>query len=126
MHAPTFAAVALVAGVALIGCGGDDDNGGGGGAEQQSGEITEAAQRLETYLKKNTKNLVGFEVERGKVVNSVIPEGDKLKIFTELNADVTAHDETAREVCRVARRSGVPEAKGASVVDGGDALFLRC
>jgi hypothetical protein len=61
MRPPSFAAVALVIGVVLIGCGGDDDNG-GGGAEQQSGDITQAAQRLETYLKKNTKDLAGTDV----------------------------------------------------------------
>jgi hypothetical protein len=127
MRAPTFAAVVLVVGVVLIGCGGDDDdNGGGGGAEQQGGDITQAAQRLETYLKRNTKNLAGSDVERGQVVTSVTPTNGKLKIFTGLNADVTADDEPAREVCRVARKSGVPEAKGASVVDAGDAELQRC
>jgi hypothetical protein len=63
---------------------------------------------------------------RGQVVSSVTPTDGKLKIFTGLNADVATDDAPAREVCRVARRSGVPKAKGATVVDAGDAELRRC
>ena len=118
--------IALVAGVVLAGCGGEDDE---GGAEQQNGDIARAAQRLETYLKKNTKHISGEAQERGErrpMISSVQPAGGKLKIFSGLNADVTADDEPAREICSVARESGVPQAKGASVVDAGDVALARC
>jgi hypothetical protein len=128
MRAPTFVVVALVAGGVLIGCGGDDDDegGGGGSKQEQSGDLTRAAQRLETYLKENTKDLSGEQAPRGQVVSSVQPTDGKLKVFTRLNAEVTVDDDPAREVCRVVRASGVPEAKGAVVVDAGDALMERC
>ena len=118
--------IALVAGVVLAGCGGDDEE---GGAEQQGGDIAGAAQRLESYLKKNSKDISGDAQKQGErlqVVSSVQPAGGKLKIFTGLNADVTADDEPAQEICSVARKSGVPQAKRASVVDAGDAELARC
>ena len=118
--------IALVAGVVLAGCGGDDD---GEGAEQQNGDIAGAAQRLESYLKENTEDISGDAQKQGErlqVVSSVRPAGGKLKIFTGLNADVTADDEPAQEICSVARKSSVPQAKGASVVDAGDAQLARC
>src|SRR5215218_1003265 len=125
LRALPFAAVALVVGALLIGCGGDDDEN-GSGAKQENGDIARAAQRLETYLKSNTKDLSGSQAERGQVVSSVQPTDGKLKVFTGLNADAAVDDDPAREVCRVVRRSGVPEAEGAVVVDAGDALMERC
>lgn len=119
--------IALVAGVVLAGCGGDNDE--EGGAKKRNGDIARAAQRLESYLKKNTNDISGDAQQQGErlqVVTSVQPTGGKLKIFTGLNADVTADDEPAQEICSVARRAGVPQAKGASVVDAGDAQLARC
>jgi len=50
----------------------------------------------------------------------------KLKVITLLNNDAVVDEGPAREVCRLARASDVPEAKGAVVVDAGDAEMRRC
>lgn len=92
LRALPFAAVALVVGALLIGCGGDDDEN-GSGAKQENGDIARPAQRLETYLKSNTKDLSGSQAERGQVVSSVQPTDGKLKVFTGLNADATVDDD---------------------------------
>jgi hypothetical protein len=128
MFAPPFVVVALVAGGLLIGCGGDDDDegGAGGSKQEQSGDLTRAAQRLETYLKKNTKDLSGQQAPRGQVVRSVEPVEGKLKITALLNEEAVGDEAPAREVCRVARKSGMPEARGAELVDAGDVLIQRC
>ena len=50
----------------------------------------------------------------------------KLKVYTLLNADLPTDDAPARQVCRAAKASRIPEATGAMVVDAGDALLSRC
>lgn len=119
------------AGTVLVACGDDSDQPSGAdqSKEQAAQEAPEAraAQRLETYLGRNTKDLVGSVTTKpGQVVNGVQPADGRLKIYTLLNADVATDDNPAREVCRTANASRIPEAKGAVVVDAGDALLRRC
>ena len=86
-----------------------------------------AAQRLETYLRQNAQDLVGSVTTKpGQVVNDVQPADGTLKIYALLNAGVATDKAPAREVCKVASASGVPEARGAVLVDAGDELMRRC
>lgn len=50
----------------------------------------------------------------------------KLKIWTLLNGGAVADEKPARQVCRVANESGIPEAKDAVVIDAGAELMERC
>ncbi|MBD0282324.1 MAG: hypothetical protein ICV69_09050 [Thermoleophilaceae bacterium] len=115
----------------LVACGDDSDQSSGTDqAKQQTAKEApdaRAAQRLETYLRESTKDLVGSVTPKpGQVVNEVRPADGKLKIYTLLNAEVAVDDAPAREVCRAAKASRIPEAKGAVVVDAGDFLVRRC
>ena len=117
--------VLLVAsGALLVACG--DDGGPPSGAADPA-PAARAAQRLETYLDRATKDLVGSVTKNpGQVVSDVQPANGKLKIYTLLNSDIDADDVQARAVCRAVRASHIPEAKGALVVDGGDVPLRRC
>jgi hypothetical protein len=113
----------------LAGCGDDDEDAGGDRATQPAGKEapdTAAAQRLETYLKKNTKHLKAGHTATGEVISFVEASNGELKIWTFLNAELPTEEATASKVCRVAKASGVPEANGALVVDGGDVELQRC
>jgi hypothetical protein len=119
------------AGIVLVACGDDSDE--RSGTEQakqraaQEAPDARAAQRLETYLRQSIKDLVGSVTTKpGQVINDVQPADGKLKIYTLLNADLATDEAPAREVCRAAKASRVPEAKGAVLVDAGDALLRRC
>ena len=50
----------------------------------------------------------------------------ELKVWTFLNSDIQGEGAKAAEVRRVAKESGVPEAKGAVVVDDGGVELQRC
>jgi hypothetical protein len=60
------------------------------------------------------------------VVNDVQPADGKLAIYALLNSEIPSHKAPARKICRVANASGLPEAKGAVVLDAGGILLLRC
>ena len=49
-----------------------------------------------------------------------------MKVWTFLNSDLAKEEAKAAKVCRVAKESGVLEAKGAVVVDGGGVELQRC
>ena len=124
-------AAAAAAGLALVACGDDGDEQARSGegrrqAASQGAPDTAAAQRLETYLKKNTKRLKAGHTATGEVISFVEASGGELKIWTFLNAEIPSERATAGKVCRVAKASGVPEANGALVVDGGDVELQRC
>ncbi len=124
-------AAAAAAGLALVACGdGGDEQARTDEARQQaaSQEAPDpaAAKRLETYLKKNTKQLKARHTATGEVVSFVEASNGELKIWTFLNADLPSEKATAGKVCRVAKASGMPEANGALVVDGGDVELQRC
>jgi len=127
-----LASVAIgLAGGVLVACGDDSDD--QSGTDQTNASATQeaadarAAQRLERYLEQNTKELVGNpEAPPGQVVNDVQPADGKLMIYALLNSDIASHKAPAREICRVANASGLPEAKGAVVLDAGGILLLRC
>jgi hypothetical protein len=105
-----------------VACGDDDDSESSGAepteVENTGSANTDAAKDLETYLKKETtgRNVISY-------VESVDGE---LKIWTLLNAEAAPDEKPAREICRLAIKSGVPEAHGAHLVDAGDAEFFRC
>ena len=124
-----FAAAA--AGLALVACGDDGDeqsrtDEGRQQAASQGAPDTAAVQRLETYLKKNTKHLKAGHTATGDVISFVEATNGELKIWTFLNADLPSEEATAGKVCRVAQASGVAEANRALVVDGGDVELQRC
>ena len=125
MRGACVVAVAVtLAGALLAACGGDgDDQAGTGQAKQQPNAA--AAQRLETYLKKNTKDLKASHGS-GEAISFVEPADGKLKVWTNFNADLPDEERLGVRVCRVAKRSGVPEADGAIVVDAGDVGLQRC
>jgi hypothetical protein len=100
-----------LAGVVLVACGDDSDE--QSGTDQTKASTTQeapdprAAQRLETYLEQNTKELVGNpEAPPGQVVNDVQPADGKLTIYALLNAHNPSHKAPAREICRVSNASG--------------------
>ena len=97
-----------------------------GGSKPRARERPAAAQRLEAYLKQNTKHLKAGHTATGDVISFVEATNGELKIWTFLNADIPSETATAGKVCRVAQASGVPEANGALVVDGGDVELQRC
>jgi hypothetical protein len=114
-----LAAITLV-GLALAGCGGDDDDKADGGA------TPEAAQRVETYLQENTKDLRGSQAEPGKVVSDVQATDGKLKVVTFLNDGVPGDRDVAKKLCDAVKASGVEGADEAAVVDAGDVEIQRC
>jgi hypothetical protein len=125
-----LAAVAAAA-LALVACGDDGDEQSRPDEERQQvasqgAPDTAAAQRLETYLKKNTKQLKARHTATGEVISFVEASNGELKIWTFLNAEIPTERATAPKVCQVAMASGVPEANGALVVDGGDVELERC
>ena len=119
-----------LAGVALVACGDDGDEQ-SGVAPPKPSTMQEApdagtAERLETYLKKNAKQLPSGHAKDGTVISFVEVSNGELKVWTMLNSDVQGEEVKAAKVCRVAKESGVPEAKGAVVVDGGGVELQRC
>ena len=117
-----------VAGIVLVACGDDaDERSGTRQAKQQAAQEApgaRAAERLERYLRQNTKDITGSAP--GQVLSHVEAVGKKLKVWTLLNAAVATDAAPAREVCRAVKASGVPEAESAVIVDAGDALIRRC
>jgi negative regulator of sigma E activity len=76
------AAIALAVAVAVPGCGGDSDDQAAADRAQQEQPAARgdrAAQRLEAYLQRNSRNLAGTQVKRGQVVNDVQTAGDTLR-----------------------------------------------
>ena len=128
------AALAIgLAGVALVACGDDSDeqaraDEGQQQASSQGAPAAAVAQRLEAYLKNNAKQLPSGHAKGGQVISFVEVSNGELKIWTFLNSDIAGGTEEAKaaKVCRVAKESGVPEAKGAVVVDGGGVELQRC
>ena len=78
---------------------------------------SQAAQDLEAYLKKH-------DVARS--VSYVEAADGDLTIWTRLNAGAAPDDKPARQVCRAAIESGIPEAEGAHLLDAGAEEFFRC
>jgi hypothetical protein len=119
-----------LAGVALVACGDDGDKQ-SGVAQAKPSTTQEApdagtAKRLETYLKSNAKQLPRGHAKDGMVISFVEVSNGELKVWTMLNSDIQGEEAKAAKVCRVAKESGVPEAKGAVVVDGGGVELQRC
>jgi hypothetical protein len=116
-----------LAGVALVACG-DDSEPGVDQAKAATQEAPDArtAERLETYLKNNAKQLPAGHAKGGMVISFVEVSNGELKVWTFLNSDLAEEEAKAAKVCRVAKESGVPEAKGAVVVDGGGVELQRC
>jgi hypothetical protein len=120
-----------LAGVALVACGDDSDeqartDEGQQQTSSQGAPDAAAAQRLKTYLKNNAKQLPAGHAKGGQVISFVEVSNGELKIWTFLNSEIAGEEAKAAKVCRVAKESGVPEAKGAVVVDGGGAELHRC
>jgi ABC-type glycerol-3-phosphate transport system substrate-binding protein len=108
--------------LAAAGCGDDDDESSSAGTgttqeETATAADSQAAQDLETYLKKQkvAKNVSYVEAVDGE-----------LKIWTLLNAAAATDDKPARQVCRAAIESGIPAAEGAHLLDAGAEEFFRC
>ena len=129
--APSVALAIGLAGVALVACGDNSDelaraDEGQKQTSTQGASGAPAAQRLETYLEDHAKQLPRGHAKGGLTISFVeVSDGD-LKIWTFLNSDIQAEEAKAAKVCRVAKRSGVPEAKRAVVVDGGGVELQRC
>ena len=126
-------AAAAVAGLALVACGDDADEEASAAAGQQQTSSqgapdAAAAQRVETYLKDNAKRLPAGQAKGGQVISFVEVSNGELKIWTFLNSDIGGGTEEAKagKVCRVAKKSGVPGAKDAVVVDGGGVELQHC
>jgi len=105
-----LALASAAAGLALVACGddGDEQSRTGEGRRQaasQGAPDTAAAQRLETYLKKNTKRLKAGHTATGEVISFVEASNGKLKIWTFLNAEIPSEKATAGKVSRVAKAS---------------------
>ena len=117
-----------LAGVALVACGDDSDEPGADQAKAATQEAPDAgtAKRLETYLKNSAKQLPAGHAKGGMVISFVEVSNGELKVWTFLNSDLAGEESKAAKVCRVAKESGVPEAKGAVVVDGGGVELQRC
>jgi len=121
-----------LAGVGLVACGDDDEQAPADEGQQQTSSQgapdAAAAQRLETYLKDKEKQLPAGQSKGGKVISFVEVSNGELKIWTFLNSDIAGGTEEAKaaKICRVAKKSAVPEAKGAVVVDGGGVKMQRC
>jgi hypothetical protein len=62
----------------------------------------------------------------GQLVNLVEPFEGKLKIYLVASAEVASNDKLAGKVCRLVAKSGIAEARGALVVDIGDATMGNC
>jgi hypothetical protein len=136
LHVPSCGRVAAalavgLAGLALSACG--DGGGAQAGADDGRARTSSrgaadaaAARRLETYLENNAKQLPRGHAKGGLLLSFVeVSDGD-MKIWTFLNSDIQAEEAKAATVCRVAKQSGVPEADGAVVVDGGGVELQRC
>jgi hypothetical protein len=122
---------AAAAALALVACGDDGDEQSRTDEERrqvasQGAPDTAAAQRLEADLKENTKQLTARHTATGEVISFVEASNGELKVWTFLNADIATERATAPKVCRAAIASGVPEANGALVVDGGGVELQRC
>jgi hypothetical protein len=132
MSRSTFIAMAVAVSLAMPGCGGDEDQAATTqratprSTPTQDARLASAAEELDTYLRARTKNLRGYGYKRGQVISLVEPVDGRLKVFTFLNRDVHANRKPAQKVCDLIKQSGVPEAKGALLVDLGDALWQRC
>jgi hypothetical protein len=122
---------ACVAVVALVACGDASDeqapaDEGQQQASSQGAPDAAAAQRLERYLKNNAKQLPAGNAKRGQVIDFVEVSNGELKVWAFLNSDIHGEEAKAAKVCRVVKESGVPEANGAVVVDGGGVELQRC
>ena len=120
---------AVVTGLLLGACGGnDDDQAGTGQAKEPTGQEAPnaaAAERLETYLRKNTKD-INTRQGSDQTISHVEAAGGELKIWTFFNAEIPSEAEKAGKVCRLATESGVSGIKGAVVVDAGNVEIRRC
>ena len=118
-------------GVALVACGDNSDEQARADERQkqtstQGAPGAAAAQRLETYLEGHAKQLPRGHAKGGLTISFVQVSNGDLKIWTFLNSDIQAEEAKAAKVRRVAKQSGVPEAKRAVVVDGGGVELQRC
>ncbi|MGH2837606.1 MAG: hypothetical protein ACRDJY_04555 [Thermoleophilaceae bacterium] len=123
---PVLLAVSFVV---AAGCGDDDDDSDTPGAAQDQGSASvdsQAAEQLETYLKKHTRKIKGEQTRRGAVISYVEAVDGELNIWTRLNAASVVDEKPARQVCRIAIASDIPEAEGAHLLDAGAEEFTRC
>lgn len=126
------AALALgLTGVALVACGDNSDkqaraDEGQKQTSTQGAPGAAAAQRLEKYLEDHAKQLPRGHAKGGLTISFVEVSNGEMKIWTFLNSDIQSEEAKAAKVCRVAKGSGVPEAKRAVVVDGGGVELQRC
>jgi hypothetical protein len=132
MSRSTFIAMTVAVGLAVPGCGDDEDKAATTqratpqSTPTQDTRLASAAKELDTYLRAHTKNLKASGEKRGQIVSLVEPVDGRLKVWTFVNRDVQANREVAQRVCDLIEQSGVPEAKGALLVDLGDAMWQRC
>ena len=129
MSGAKLLALGLAVGLAVPGCGRDADD----GAESKrapvataDARLASAATELETYLVDHTRNLKDLGSEAGQVIDLVEPVDGRLKVMIFLSAEIAANRKPAQRICNLIKRSGVPEAEGALLVDSGNAPFQPC
>ena len=107
-----------LAGVALVACGDDSDEQ-SGVDEAKASETQEApdagtAERLETYLKNNAKQLPAGHAKGGMVISFVEVSNGELKVWTFLNSDLARKRRKPPRSAGWRRNQGCPRRRARS------------